>query len=54
MEVVFDMAPRFLEIGGCEEIPLNFSLGVWENIENTRSLNLSPPKIASVRQPNEI
>ncbi|KAL8466010.1 hypothetical protein ACS0TY_035213 [Phlomoides rotata] len=39
--------PWFLKIGGCEEIPLNFALGVWENIANTGSVNLSPPKIAS-------
>ncbi|KAK6125136.1 hypothetical protein DH2020_041102 [Rehmannia glutinosa] len=34
--------PWFLEIGGPEEIPLNFALSIWDMIENRRSLNLNP------------
>ncbi|KAK4427289.1 MMS19 nucleotide excision repair protein [Sesamum alatum] len=39
--------PWFLEIGGSEEVPLNFALSIWDKIENIRSLNLSPPEFAS-------
>ncbi|KAI3455490.1 hypothetical protein Pfo_012153 [Paulownia fortunei] len=39
--------PWFLEIGGSEEIPLNFALSIWDKIENSRSLNLSSQEIAS-------
>ncbi|KAL3631945.1 hypothetical protein CASFOL_024929 [Castilleja foliolosa] len=39
--------PWFLEAGGSEEIPLNFALSIWEKIENTRSLNLTPPEMAT-------
>ncbi|XP_047961342.1 MMS19 nucleotide excision repair protein homolog isoform X4 [Salvia hispanica] len=38
--------PWFLKIGGFEEIPLNFALGIWEKIEHTMYLNLSTLEIA--------
>ncbi|XP_042052468.1 MMS19 nucleotide excision repair protein homolog [Salvia splendens] len=38
--------PWFLKIGGFEEIPLNFALGIWEKIEHTMYLNLSALEIA--------
>ncbi|KAL6585082.1 hypothetical protein OROMI_004371 [Orobanche minor] len=39
--------PWFSEIGGSEEIPLNFALSIWDNIENMRSSNLNPVEIAT-------
>ncbi|KAK4395199.1 MMS19 nucleotide excision repair protein [Sesamum angolense] len=39
--------PWFLEIGGSEEVQLNFALSIWDKIENFRSLNLSLPEFAS-------
>ncbi|GFP97780.1 mms19 nucleotide excision repair protein homolog [Phtheirospermum japonicum] len=39
--------PWILEAGGSEEIPLNFALSIWDQIENTRSLNLTLPEIAT-------
>ncbi|KAG8380020.1 hypothetical protein BUALT_Bualt07G0150100 [Buddleja alternifolia] len=38
--------PWFLEIGGSEEIPLNFALGIWDKIGNT-SFNLGSQEIPS-------
>ncbi|KAL6559927.1 hypothetical protein OROGR_005044 [Orobanche gracilis] len=39
--------PWFSEIGGSEEIPLNFALSIWDNIENMTSSNLNPVEIAT-------
>ncbi|KAL7140118.1 hypothetical protein ABFS83_09G100200 [Erythranthe nasuta] len=39
--------PWFLEIGGSEEIPLNFALSIWDKMENSRFLNVNPLQIAS-------
>ncbi|XP_011072433.1 MMS19 nucleotide excision repair protein homolog isoform X2 [Sesamum indicum] len=39
--------PWFLEIGGSEEVQLNFALRIWDKIENFRALNLSPPEFTS-------
>ncbi|KAL0415179.1 UNVERIFIED_CONTAM: MMS19 nucleotide excision repair protein [Sesamum latifolium] len=39
--------PWFLEIGGSEEVQLNFALSIWDKIGNFKSLNLSLPEFAS-------